>query len=368
LSTFRVPVLTIDGIVHHPQADRLSICQVRGYSAVTAKNPDGTHAFAQGQRIAYVPEGSILPGPLLRDRGLWHDKLGIGRLAGPAGDRVSAIELRGRLSQGLVWPLPPGYEGAEVGTDLAGHFGIVKYVPEVPPELLGQVMVRMEAKMGYDLEALPVYPDLLARDEVVATEKLHGVCAEISVLPGLSDPLLFGGGCVAITSKGLAEQGMVFKDVPANADNPYVAAASGEAGRIRAWAEANAPGQRVVLVAEVFGRGIQDLHYGGPPRLRCIDLRLGRAWLDDDDKAAAFAALGLGRVPVLYRGPFDPVVLDALRRGTTTLGGGHIREGIVVTAVGPQDKRLTDLGDFVRPTLKYHNPEYLVRKGGTEYR
>lgn len=370
MSTFRVAALPLDSVEDHPRADRLSICRVRGFSAVVAKNPDGSHRFARGDKILYVPEGAVLPIPLLRDHGYWNDKLGTGRLAGPEGNRVTAIELRGILSQGLVWEAPT--PDAKFGECFAERLGITKYVPEIPPSLLGRVAVCMPAKMLYDIESFLAYPNLFVEGEkVVFTEKVHGVCAQVSRIPRLGDPQMFAGGDVVITSKGLGDQGFVFKNAPENADNPYVRTVLGIdlPERLLRWAERNAPTEKVTVVSEIFGRGIQDLHYGAAePTIRGFDVRVGRTWLDEDEKAAALNDLGLPRVPVLYRGGFDRKLADELRSGRTTLDGDNIREGIVITAVGSQEKRMTDMETFIRPILKYHSPAYLTRKGGTEYR
>jgi len=370
MSTFRVAVLPLDAVEHHPKADRLSLCRVRGFTAVVAKNPDGSHRFAPGDKVLYVPEGAVLPISLLRANGYWNEELDTGKLAGPQGNRVSAIELRGVLSQGLVWESPT--PDAKVGECFAERLGITKYVPEIPPSLLGQVAVCMEAKMLYDIESFLSYPTFFVEgEEVVLTEKVHGVCAQVSRIPGLADPQMFAGGEVVITSKGLGDQGLVFRNAPENADSPYVRTVLGIdlPERLLRWAERNAPGEKVTVVSEIFGRGIQDLHYGASePTIRGFDVRVGRTWLDEDDKAAALADLGLPRVPVLYRGGFGRKLADELRSGTTTLEGGNIREGIVITAVGSQAKRVTDMETFIRPVLKYHSPAYLTRKGGTEYR
>lgn len=369
MSTFRVPVVTVESVIDHPQADRLSLVRVRGYECVVAKRKDGSHRHAAGDRVLYVPVGGELPEAILRDQGFWRD--GAGTLFGERRNRVSAIELCGRLSLGLLLPLPEGAAGAEPGECFADRLGITKYVPEVPPNLLGQVAVRMEAKTPYAIEHLLTYPTLLAGDEVVVTEKVHGVCSKVSYVPGLDDPGMFGDGCVTVTSKGLGDLGLVFVDVPANADNPYVRTAldHGLPASLRRWGDANAPGERVTLVSEVYGPGIQDLRYGlAAPALRAIDVQVGNAWLGENAKASAFHALGIDRVPVLYRGPFDRAVIDGLYAGMSTLDpSGTIKEGVVVTAVGPQDSRRTDLRTFTRPCLKYHSPAYDRRPDGTEH-
>jgi RNA ligase (TIGR02306 family) len=130
--------------------------------------------------------------------------------------------------------------------------------------------------------------------------------------------------------------------------------------------------QSVDLFGEIYGAGVQDLHYGTTkPEFRAFDLMLDGKFADADTKARLFDVLGVQRVPVLYRGPFDRAVLEGHRDGTTLVNrkmdanaGACIREGIVVTATGDQTKRETADGRHrLRPILKMVSPDYLTRKG-----
>jgi RNA ligase (TIGR02306 family) len=130
-------------------------------------------------------------------------------------------------------------------------------------------------------------------------------------------------------------------------------------------------GVKVDLFGEIFGQGVQDLHYGETkPVFRAFDLYLDGKPLGTDEKVAMFERLGVERVPVLYRGPWDREKLVAVRDGKTTLikNDGktklHVREGVVVTAVGDQTKR-EYMNARLRPFLKMINPDYLDRKGET---
>ena len=69
------------------------------------------------------------------------------------------------------------------------------------------------------------------------------------------------------------------------------------------------------------------------------------------------------RVPVLWRGTYDAEKIEELRQGQTTLEDKHIREGVVIKALGEQDKRLTALGDSIRPILKAHSDAFLKKFG-----
>ena len=66
-------------------------------------------------------------------------------------------------------------------------------------------------------------------------------------------------------------------------------------------------------------------------------------------------------VPVLYEGPFSEAVLLDHTGGATVLGGGHVREGVVVKPAAERES--AELG---RVILKNVSGDYLTRKGGTE--
>lgn len=390
MSHFEVPILAIDDVYDHPNADRLSIIRVRGYEAISAKLEDGTHRFAKGEPIIYVPEGAVITERDLKTRGFWNDEKGVGMLAGSQGNRVKAIKLRGVLSQGLVWKVD-GHspeDGAvfvsgchfEIGDDVSYVFDIVKYEEPIPTSMSGKVVSLTEARFDYDIENLKAFPELFATtEEVVATEKLHGTFCRVSHVSRLAPREdLFGDGRVAIASKGLGARGLVFLNCPENlaGGNVYVRALDAVlVARFQDMAEARFPGRTVHLMGEVFGRGVQDLAYGEQtPAYRAFDIYVeGDGFLDEERKAAFFDILGVARVPVLYRGPFSRVVLDKIASGSTTLGrkqdageGPNIREGVVITAVGSQDKRDAGLGKTLRPILKHVSEAYLTRKGGTE--
>ena len=67
-------------------------------------------------------------------------------------------------------------------------------------------------------------------------------------------------------------------------------------------------------------------------------------------------------VPVLYSGPFSLAKLQELTDGATTLGGAHVREGVVVR---PAAERASH--EFGRVILKSVSAKYLTRRGGTEF-
>ena len=357
----------------HENADALELAAVGGYRAVVVKG-----RYRTGDLAVYVPEGSVVPAYLQERLGL------VGRLAGRQKDRVKAIRLRGVLSQGLVVPLEAdgtlvNGEGGAVavreGEDYAAHLGVEKYVPPVPASMAGAVWAAgQDRTLAYDVENVKRWPDALVPGErVVVTEKVHGTLLGVGVLP---DPLAHPDHSrVVVFSKGLGAKGLAF-DTSGGDANLYtrVAADYGVADAVLGvFGDAQALDEPVFVVGEAFGAGVQDLHYGadagaGRPGFRVFDVYVGRrgrgGYLDDAALDRACAAMGLDRVPVLYRGPYSAAVLAELTDGAESMtgAGAHLREGVVVRpATEREDAR------FGRVQLKSVSEGYLTRKGGTEY-
>ncbi len=376
MSTFEVLVREIDDVIEHPNAERLNIVKILGYDAITNKTEDGSPRYKKGDLVVYVPEAAVVPERLLRQYGYWNEEKDRGMLAGKRGDRVKAIRLRGTVSQGLVWPLPTygdhpvvvdGNEllNVKLGDNVAEFFGITKYEPPVPIGMGGEVAAVYEFAFDFDIENEQNFPTFLVDDEVEATEKLHGTCSRIAYRLEVQNEELFGSGSVAISSKGLGAKGLVFKNNEANANNLYVKTfvALGLPEKIEELGRELAA--NIDLFGEIFGRGVQDLHYGlTSPEFRAFDIAVNGQFLSSADKVAMFERLGVERVPVLYRGPWDRDALVAVRDGKTTFGEGNVREGVVVSVVGDQTKR-EHMGGRMRPFLKMINPDYLLRKGET---
>jgi RNA ligase (TIGR02306 family) len=362
MSTFAVRVQPLR-IETHPNADALELAVVGDFRAVVGKGQ-----FQTGDLAAYIPEGAVLPPDLIAALGL------TGRLAGPEHNRVSAVRLRGVLSQGLCVRAPEGTVWTE-GQDVTDALGVTKYQPVIPDELLGEVYaLEPHESMKFDLEDIKGFPHIFVEGEpVVFTEKVHGTFVMVVGLPvRLARPEAeaegaFAGGRFAVTSKGLMHHRLAFQDVPANEGNVYLRAVrpTGLIERLPELAERH--GVPVFVLAEVAGLGIQDLAYGQPadaPILRVFAGAIGRQVLDDAPLDAFIAELGLIRAPVLYRGPFSKAVLAHFTTGTESVSGRgvHLREGVVVTPEVEREDLM--LG---RVALKSVSEAYLLRKGGTEY-
>ena len=335
----------------HPNADRLELAAIGGFRCVVGKD-----SYVDGDLAAYIPEGAICPEWLITELGLE------GKLAGSRKNRVKAVQLRGALSQGLVYPVRDGMiRGRQVveGDDVTELLELVKYEPPIPISMQGEVRAVHGATLKYDIEDFKKYPDEFRDGEpVVITEKLHGTwcCLGWHAEQG---PI--------VTSKGMSDKGLALLLNDANKSNLYVRTWGAhqeafESARTRTAGD----GRPFYVLGEVYGRGVQDLHYGQPnPAFAMFDAYVGEPgtgrYLNPDELVESLTDL-FPLVPVLYRGPFSLAKLQELTDGTTTLGGAHAREGVVLKPVA---ERVSN--EFGRVILKSVSGKYLTRKGGTEF-
>jgi len=411
MAEFEVNVVKIDRIEDHPNADALELAIIGGYRAIVKIGE-----FKADDLVVYIPEASVIPQYLLEQMGLE------GYLAGKDKNRVKAIKLRGILSQGLVLSIDASIDGDWIyytiqgehqgyiigegsvtetidienkmlGLDVAQPLGIVKWEPPIPVSMAGEVCNIYGKTLRYDVENLKKYPHILEDgEEVVMTEKLHGTFCGIGYWPGLGKKDLFEGGDVFTFSKGLGAQGLVFKDNENNKNNLYVknlvdlidGVGFNIINGIKKWFEYGTRAERnpikefrkgkpmpVYILAEIFGKGIQDLTYGqDSDTLRVFDVFIGEPssgrYLDYDEKVYFCENIvDLAMVPVLYRGPYSKEIADEYCDGTTELQGSKgscIREGIVITPVF--EARHDEIG---RVILKHVSERYLLRRNPTEY-
>ena len=350
MATFesRVHALRIEP---HPNADRLELAAIGGYRCVVGKG-----SFTDGDLAAYIPEGAVCPDWLIAELGLE------GKLAGSRKNRVKAVKLRGALSQGLVYPVRDGMiRGRPVaeGDTVTDLLELVKYEPPIPIAMQGEVRAVHGATLHYDVENVKKYPDELHEGEpVVITEKLHGSWCCLGWHPD-HGPI--------VTSKGMSDRGMALILNEANDKNLYVRTwRAFEAAFETARARLAGTEQPFYVLGEVYGRGVQDLHYDEPnPAFRVFDAYVGKPgrgrYLSSNEIEESLGDL-FPLVPVLYRGPFSTAVMLERTDGATALGGKHVREGVVVKPAAERES-----AEFGRVILKSVSGDYLTRKGGTEY-
>lgn len=374
MSTFTVTVLPVK-IEPHNNADALEIARIGDYRSIVRKAD-----FRDGDMVAYIPEGAVLPQELVSELGL------TGRLAGSDKNRVKAVKLRGVLSQGLCLPARKGWYK---GQDVAAELGIFKYEPVIPAGFAGELQsVGGRRTLKYDIENFKRYPDVFQEGEpVIFTEKLHGTFALFGVMGDENClPITMADDSMEalrliVASKGVAAKGLAFKpNAEANKNNLYVKTAH-QYDLIPGVEEIFGFQRSVFILGEIFGPGVQDLTYGlTKPDFRIFDIYVGNPgegkFLDDIELDQACVDLNIERVPVLYRGPFSKAVLDLWTNGKETVSstgrenhvGAHVREGVVVRSARER-KAGCDLPCDDRAQLKSVSEGYLLRKGDniTEY-
>jgi RNA ligase (TIGR02306 family) len=368
MSEFKVPVVRVRAVDPIPDATSIELATVGDYRCVVQKE-----RFAAGDYAVYLPEGALLPDSLLAALDM------TGKLSGPGRNYIKAIKLRGCLSQGILLQVAEAMEFAgktfghfEEGDDFAELLGITKYDPPVPIHMAGEVVSMFGLTHHYDIENIKSYPDILQNGEIVEfTEKVHGTLVAITQYPGLEHVDMIGGDTL-VYSKGLGQNHLVFKDNDANKDNLYIRTVKEFeiADRIRHKAQQkHEQPQPITIFGEIYGSGVQDLKYGSKkPGFLMFDMYIGKQhegyFANRLHLEAVAHRMGLGRVPVLHRGPYSRDKLAEYTSGKTVAGNdAHIREGVVVTPLLERNDPMIG-----RVILKSISADYLLRKGNvTEF-
>jgi len=389
-------------IEEHPNADVLELARVGDYLSIVRKGE-----FKTGDLGVYIPEQAVCPAWLIERLGL------TGKLAGRDKNRVKAIKLRGILSQGLIYPLTfhqgiratntdsdtPEYDDIwvltvedeigerqftlEAGADVTKFMGITKYEPVIPASMSGEVVGASGLTLKYDIENIKKYPDIFTEHEKIAiTEKIHGTWACFGWNPDATKT----DGYI-ISSKGLSSHGVIFKLNEKNESNLYVRAfneTTNERGNVVDQVRNyfyNELGYSFTMpfyiLAEIFGRGVQDLHYGQQhPSFRIFDVFIGAPgsgrYLNFREKQRLCSDCGLLMVPILHVGFYSTEIIEEYTTGNEFISGDynpppnvqrdsvHMREGIVIT---PLVERQND--EIGRVILKSVSEDYLLRRGNT---
>ena len=214
----------------------------------------------------------MLPDDLIQEMKL------IGKLEGPAKNRVRSIQLRGELSQGHLYS---GYriKSLKLGEDAAQALGITKWEHPVPVHMGGPT--EHGPSLTYDIENMKSWPNTLRnKEKVVVTEKIHGTFCCL----GYRQLTQNQPQQIIVASKGNLKRGKRFSVyIPRNETNLYV----------RVWFNYEDVIKTTVLASkytcmmflgEIFGPQIQDLTYGvNNPTFRLFDIWADGDYLDWDD-------------------------------------------------------------------------------------
>lgn len=406
MSTLIVEVCKINRISPHDNADRLEIATVGGWQCIVLKD-----RFKKGDKIVYIPIDSMIPFEL-------SEKLGITKyLENPEKDendnilfsRVRTVKLRGIISQGLVIDADPSWE---LGKDVKDILGIKKYIPRFKnhggPNLKHKTPKwRLPEYPDFNkytnIENINHYIDVFEEgEEVVVLEKIHGtnsrfgkINIDIDFFPfferltirikKIADKLTFGiysydpfrflvGSHNCNIKKPKREQN--YKNII----NVYWKIA-------KKYDLENKLHNDEEMFAEIYGINIQkyfeyDATEDDPIKARFFDLKFRSIGMKEGEyelykkDLSKFPGhmvyanwdvftfrceqLNLPIVPVLYRGPFHPDLINEYKTGKSMIGN-HMREGCVIKPVF--ERFHPKLG---RVILKCISEEYLLFKAGKE--
>jgi len=370
MSSLIVEVVRIDEVRPHPDpaAERIAVAVIKGWRTVVPKVDDGTGnlvpKYSVGDEVIYVPPDAMLP-PEVAEH--W----GVAKYLGQDG-RVKSAKMRGQMSYGFIADvepicgegfirsqqmaaMDPGWVTTfwvpEVGDDVADYYSIVKWEPgenfnsaELEPE-------NPAFRRYTEIELFENFPEKISvGTEVVITEKIHGTNSRVGLIRSPqegAEPFFVCG----------THESQVRQDVQSH----YLVPLRMESvQRLLRKLYDETPGtQAVVIFGEVYGY-VQSLHYGhqkGCVSFRAFDVSIDGNFIDWDRTVAACSAAGVEMVPVLYRGPFDPDRLMELSDGPTTVGGDHIREGVVCH---PVVEAMDEFGE--RVIVKRISPQYRLKQ------
>ena len=350
--------------------DNLDLVSVRDYQALVSKG-----RYETGAMVVFIPDGAILPDDVV-------EELGIRKyLAGSDKNRVKASKMRGVVSHGVVYPLSgKRLEGVTINADeifresdgqpsLDKILGVVKFEETLPAKMQGKrKFVGQDKTINYEIGNIRKYNDvLLEGEDVCITEKIHGTwfCVGFHSKVGYFT-----------TSKGLSKQGVVFD--PEEQANIYTTMFDANQGDFKVILDSMldqipvAPGdsKAAYILAEIYGKGVQDLHYNSIRRYRIFDLYMGcpgqGRYLDYFEMRSLLRNFNVPMVPLLFAGEWLGSVQKHGLDGedvdkASILDPETQREGVVVKPL--YERKAAKVG---RVVLKHVHADYLTRKHGTE--
>jgi len=355
MSELIVTPVVISEIQEHPNADALEIAKIGGWQIVIGKG-----SYSVGDTVVHVPPDAMVPLPLAQKWGV--DKY-LAWKKGAWRGRVKAARLRGQTSFGFLAP----YQGAaQPGQNIAAALGIEKYEPPPPPIGMSAGQMRSEHPMFHrytDIQNLRNYPDKLNYGvPLVVTEKIHGTNSRVGWVRTKEDEDFEFVCGTHRTQRDPYECGIY--SIPHEKYGDIMR-------QIFEWCKdvVEEPITSVIFFGEIYGPGVQDLHYGKEKDYRVFDIAINGLYLPWSTLEYFNENYGLPLVPILFRGVTDFEHLLEIAGGGTTMQDSHIREGVVVHPWHIEESwsKGTQDPNPKRMIFKVISDEYLTRKNGTEF-
>jgi len=247
----------ITEITNHPNADRLSLAKVLGYTCIVVKDE-----FKVGDAVVLIQPDTVLP-----DKP-WAE------MFKKRGTRVKAMKLRGVFSFGIVMsPYTVFAEDigrlkfflmpSEIGNDISEHIGVTKYEAPLPQsqDAKGNLPLGL---VKTDEERYQNFADLPFGEEVDITLKIDGQSA--TYFCKRVDPNLTGGdyGMYWNTQTGICSRSLELKP---DCHNNYTAIEKKYDILRKLEAYCLEHNVSLALRGEVFGKGIQSFNHNPHSKL-----------------------------------------------------------------------------------------------------
>ncbi len=373
MSELLVEICKVKEVAPHPNADRLDLIVIKGWSVVVQKN-----LLKQGDLVVFIPPDSVLPQTL-------HEHLGITKYCAelpkdqdgnrPTERRIKAARIRGVVSYGTIMTLESFVDyiydthnetydqirlmHCDEGNNVADLLGITKWNPPIK-STQGDVEKDCPAFIKYtDIENWRNYPNIFQDGEQIRiTEKIHGTNCRLGYLrdTGMINPE-FVAGSHKTRRKELDQRDnkclywQPFEWYPAL----KIVLQDIYAG----WNET----EPIIIYGEIYGSKVQDLNYGfenGKKDFRMFDISIGGKYTSWKFIQTVCNINNIPTVPFLYEGPYSAEIVEQYTNGPTVVcsnpGKFRGREGIVITPLKEREDPLIG-----RVILKSINPDYLAR-------
>ena len=327
---------------------------IGGYPLIIRKD-----SFKEGDLGLFIYVDSILPEDMVKHYELTRLKNG----------RVKAMKMAGITSQGLFLPLT--YEkipkDAAPFANIAKELGIGHWKPE--QKLYRGLSPGVKARNWpvwldvYHISRLtrPDYLDTFTyQDQVVITEKIHGMNATYAKTLAYTDPVtgVHHDEEISVMSRQVRftrDRAVLGSDQLQEQTNAFytVFDDNGLEKKLADWPT------DIVIRGEVFGKKVQDLEYGCKGLdFRVFDIQLERGkYLDWDDMCKVCWQLGLKPVPLLYYGWYNFDKAKELAEKDSHLCLGQMSEGVVVRPI--REQKIGNTGE--RKMLKIISSRYAAR-------
>jgi len=346
--------VTVTEITGHPNADRLMLAKVLGFTTVITKG-----SFNVGEQAWFIETDSVLP-PELEQRILGGSKISL------SAGRVRAAKIRGVVSEGILVHMGM-LSDADVNS-------ILKFEPPTR-EQTGTHKDRQKYRREYTTE-IPRYIDTVRLEKV---PKIFGDDERVHITSKLHGTSVRYGWAQLVPQTWWAWTKVWLRRIIGGATEEFVCGTRNvDIGTPPLYHEvaerldlaAKIP-RGMVVFGEIIGPGIQKHYdYGYMlPALRVYAIQRDGKYLDYEAFREITRELKLHPVPLLWTGYWGdikdklPALLDKHNVETIEeLNGCPCREGLVIGTMVERPDRLAGS----RAIVKYINPEYLLNKDNSD--